>query len=76
MWWKDNHDELSKCKTCKEKQAKRIYEHKEIIKRVGGLYIASDATMARQGCHMGTILLQVSVVSIIFYNMHFLQINA
>jgi hypothetical protein len=39
MLWKDSHDELSKCKTRKEKQAKRIHERKEIIKRVG-VYIS------------------------------------
>jgi hypothetical protein len=39
MWWKDSHDELSKCKTRKKKQAKQIHEHKEIIKRVG-VYIS------------------------------------
>jgi hypothetical protein len=39
MWWKDDHDELSKCETCKDKEEKRIYEHKEIVKRVG-VYIS------------------------------------
>jgi hypothetical protein len=55
MWWKDDHDVLSKCEMRKEKQAKQVKEHQKMIKRVGGLYITSDATMARQGCHMGTI---------------------
>jgi hypothetical protein len=39
MWWNDDHDGLSKCETRSEKQAKRIYEHKEIVKRVG-VYIS------------------------------------
>jgi hypothetical protein len=50
MWWKDDHDVLSKCETCKEKQAPTD------DKEGWALYITSDATMARQGCHMGTIL--------------------
>ena len=30
MWWKDDHDVLSKCQTRKQRQAKRIDEHKKI----------------------------------------------
>ena len=40
------------------------------------LHIASDATVAGQGYHMGTIPLPVCVISIICYNMHLLWVSA
>jgi hypothetical protein len=39
------------------------------------VHIASVSMVAGQGCHMGTIQLSVSVVSMIWYNMHFLRIS-
>jgi hypothetical protein len=52
MCWKDIHDELSKYKMRKKKQAKRIYEHKEIIKRVG-VYISLQMQHGKAGMSYG-----------------------
>ena len=76
IMWKDDHDELNKCSTCQAKLETRKKLHKKNRKKSWCLHIASDATVAGQGCHMGTIPLPVSVVSIICYNIHLLRVNA
>ena len=34
MLWKDDHDELNKCSTCKAKQEKQRKLHKDIVRKV------------------------------------------